>query len=144
VIRPGGLALLYLYYALDGRGPIFKAIFGVVNGMRTLTSRWPRPVVFVVAFAIALLCYWPLARISAVLEGLGRQRVAAMVPLSFYSRRSFRTMVNDSLDRFGTRVERRLTREQMDAFLRQAGLDEVRFSTRPPFWHAVGRRKLVP
>ena len=48
-------------------------------------------------------------------------------------------MRTDSLDRFGTRLEKRYTREQMEALLRGAGLTDIRFCS-SVFWCAVGTR----
>ena len=49
-------------------------------------------------------------------------------------------MLNDSLDRFGTRLEKRYSRAQMLELLRGAGLHDVRVSDRPPYWHGLGLR----
>ena len=140
VVRPGGLVLTYLYYALDGRGPLFRAVFRGVNGVRRLTSALPRPAVVAFARAIAALVYWPLARLSALLASVGARALADALPLSFYRGRPFSLMANDSLDRFGTRIELRFTRADMERLLRGAGLDEVVFSDAPPYWHAVASR----
>ena len=139
-VKPGGEVLLYLYYALDQRGPLFRTLFRAVDAVRRLTSRAPRPVVYAVSLLVAGLVYWPLARLSRVLTGLGLERLASALPLSFYRDRSFAIMRNDSLDRFGTRLERRYSRAQMAALLESAGGEAISFSTRPPYWHAVARR----
>jgi len=60
------------------------------------------------------------------------------MPLSFYRDRTFYVMRNDALDRFGTKLEQRFSRREIAGMMRAAGLDEVRFSEKPPFWCAVG------
>lgn len=50
-------------------------------------------------------------------------------------------MQTDALDRFGTRLEKRFTRQQMQTFLEQAGLEKITFRENEPFWCAVGLRK---
>ena len=49
-------------------------------------------------------------------------------------------MRTDSLDRFGTRLEQRFSRAEIAAMMADAGLEDVRFSERPPFWVACGRK----
>lgn len=137
-IRPGGLALIYLYYALDGRPFPYRIMFRVVDLARRVVSRLPRSAAHAFATAVALVVYLPLARLSRLLHAWGLKALADQLPLSFYRGLPFRIMRNDSLDRFGTQVEQRFTREAMRALLGAAGLTSIRFSPQMPFWHAVG------
>ena len=139
-IRPGGWFLVYLYYALDGRGPLFRSVFAVVDGLRRVISSLPQFLIAPTTTAIAALVYLPLARLARVLELARLGRLADRIPLRFYSALSFRTMRNDSIDRFGTRLEKRYRREEVIGLLERAGLEDVRVSEEPPYWHAVGRR----
>ena len=139
-VRPGGHVLLYLYYALDDRGPLYRALFVAADALRRVLSRQPRFVVGGIAVLIAGVVYWPLARSAALLEWAGAERVAEKLPLTFYRHLSFRTMRNDSLDRFGTRLERRYTRAEVKALMHGAGLVDVALSESPPFWHGVGTK----
>ena len=43
------------------------------------------------------------------------------IPLSAYRTKSFYTMRTDSLDRFGTRLEHRFTKEKIEAMMRSMG-----------------------
>jgi len=140
-VRPGGLVLLYLYYALDQRGPLFRGVFQAVDLARRVISRQPRAAARAIATVIAATVYWPLARGGAIVERAGAPGLAAKLPLSFYRHLSFATMRNDSLDRFGTRLERRYTREQMRELMSGAGLVDVRISDSPPYWHGVGAKR---
>ena len=63
------------------------------------------------------------------------------IPLSAYRKLSFYTMRTDALDRFGTRLEKRFSREQIKAMMEKAGLERVKFSENIPFWCAVGYRR---
>jgi hypothetical protein len=47
-------------------------------------------------------------------------------------------MRTDSRDRFGTPLEQRFTRREIARMMEAAGLQDVRFSEREPFWVAVG------
>jgi hypothetical protein len=63
------------------------------------------------------------------------------IPLSFYRTKSFYTMRTDALDRFGTSLEQRFTAKQIRAMMADAGLGDIKFSDRNPFWCAVGYRQ---
>lgn len=139
-VRPGGIVVIYVYYALDGRGPGFQAAFRTVDAVRRVISGLPASLLPPVTGAIAALVYWPLARTAALLERVGLGRIARRLPLGFYSTLSFRTMRNDSLDRFGTRLEKRFTRRQVIDLLEGAGLKDVVVSAGPPYWRASGRQ----
>jgi SAM-dependent methyltransferase len=141
-LRPGGYCLIYLYYALDNRGPVFRGVYRIVDLVRRVLSRSPQAVVGPISGVIAASVYLPLARASWALRSLGLRRVAVALPLSSYADRSFRTMRNDSLDRFGTRLEKRFTRTDVVQLMERAGLEEVRVADSAPFWHAVGRRPI--
>ena len=63
-------------------------------------------------------------------------------PLSYYQDKSFYTMRTAALDRFGTALEQRFSRAQIEAMMRTAGLEDIIFSEAPPYWCAVGYRPL--
>ena len=47
-------------------------------------------------------------------------------------------MRTDSLDRLGTRLEHRFTRNEIQTMLESAGLENIAFRENEPFWCAVG------
>ena len=141
-VKAGGVVLLYLYYALDSRGPAFYMIFRIVDLVRRVTSRLPRRLVHLFAGLVAIAIYWPAARASKCLHRLGFRRLASLLPLSGYSDRSLSVMMNDSLDRFGTRVEKRYRRAEIIDLMHSAGLAAAIVSDRPPYWHAAGRKSV--
>jgi hypothetical protein len=49
-------------------------------------------------------------------------------------------MRNDALDRFGTALEQRFSKSQVETMMRDAGLENVTISPNIPYWHAVGKR----
>jgi len=89
--------------------------------------------------AIAATVYFPLARGASLLERVGMD--VNHFPLSTYRHRSFYVMRNDALDRFGTRLEQRFTREQIAEMMRDAGLERVVFRDGAPYWCALGYRR---
>jgi len=131
--------LLYLYYALDNRPGWFRAIWRASDVCRRLVSRLPHYLRYTVTQGIAAVLYWPLARTARLLEiaGVNVERF----PLSFYRNRSFYVMRTDALDRFGTTLEQRFTRVEIERMMSDAGLRDIRFSEEPPYWCAVGLRQ---
>jgi SAM-dependent methyltransferase len=136
-LKPGAPLLVYLYYAFDNRPPWFRALWRASDVARRVISRQPSRVRNVVCDALAASVYYPLARGAAVGERLGID--VAHWPLSSYRNRSFYMMRTDSLDRFGTSLEKRYTRNEMETLMRSAGLTDIRFCS-SVFWCAVGTR----
>jgi len=44
----------------------------------------------------------------------------------------------DALDRFGTCLEQRFSRDQIKIMMEQTGLERIKLSANEPFWCAVG------
>jgi SAM-dependent methyltransferase len=139
-LKPGAPFLLYLYYALENRPWWYRAVWQLTDLARRLVSRLPAMIKELIAELVAALVYWPLARFARWRERRGHN-VDHMF-LSIYRHKSFYVMRNDALDRFGTSLERRFTRAQIESMMRNAGLEAIRFSDSPPFWCAVGSRRL--
>jgi ubiquinone/menaquinone biosynthesis C-methylase UbiE len=137
-LKRGAPFALYIYYAFDNRPPVFRAIWRVADLGRRFISRLPFPLRYGITQPIALFVYWPLARLSLLLERLGLD--VAAFPLSGYRHRSFYSMRTDALDRFGTRLERRFTRDEIRRMMEDAGLERIRFSDEIPHWCAHGFR----
>lgn len=140
-LKPGAPLLVYLYYAFDNRPRWFRALWRLSDVMRRGISRAPNPVRHLICDALAGSVYYPLARGAALAERLGID--VEHWPLSAYRHRSFYGMRTDSLDRFGTRLEKRYTREEIETLLRNAGLRDIRFCS-SIFWCAVGTRSSDP
>ena len=138
-LKPGAPFLLYLYYALDNRPAWFRALWKASDQGRKAISRLPFRLRRAVTDAIAVGIYWPLARAARLAERAGID--PEPLPLSFYRRSSLYTMRTDALDRFGTRLEQRFTRGQIEAMMMDAGLDGIRFANGAPYWVAWGRKR---
>ena len=138
-LKPGAPFLVYLYYSLDNRPPWFRQLWRTSDALRKTISRLPFRARNAAAAIIAAGVYWPLARIAKITASAGLD--VSNLPLSAYRYRSFYSMRTDSLDRFGTRLEQRFSRAEIDAMMRAAGLENVRFSETPPFWVACGTRR---
>jgi SAM-dependent methyltransferase len=138
LLKPGAPLLLYLLYALDDRPLWFRAIWKMTDSLRRGISRLPFRAKRLLTGLIALFVYWPLARLGGLAARKGLDPTGW--PLSYYRDKSFYTMRTDALDRFGTGLEQRFSRAQIEAMMRTAGLDDIIFSETPPFWCAVGYR----
>lgn len=138
-LKPGAPFLLYLYYALDDRPAWFRLLWKTSELGRRSISRMPFPLRRGVTEVIAATVYWPLARSARLAERVGLP--IGSWPLKAYRNGSYYTMRTDALDRFGTRLEQRFSRSQIERMMHDAGLVDVRFSDREPYWVAVGVRE---
>lgn len=138
LLKPGAPLLLYLYYAFDNRPLWFRGLWQVSDWGRRLISCLPSQLKHFATDGIAALVYWPLARLSLVMEKAGC--AVGSVPLSYYRHHTFYTMRTDARDRFGTPLEQRFTRVQIETMMREAGLTNIQFSTGAPYWCAVGTK----
>jgi ubiquinone/menaquinone biosynthesis C-methylase UbiE len=127
-LAPGGTLLVYLYYAFDNRPVWFRSIWTISDLFRRCISAMPFSLRYAVSQVIALLIYWPLARAAKYFP------VPKSWPLRFYADRSFYFMRTDALDRFGTKLEKRFTKQQIILMLKTAALENIHFSDGEPYW----------
>ncbi len=131
--------LIYLYYKFDNRNFLFKSLWKISDFLRLLICLLPFSIKRLFTDLLALLVYYPLARLSYVID---KFRIStSSIPLSFYKNKSFYTMRTDSLDRFGTKLEKRFTRSEIENFLSLSGFKDIKFSEKAPFWVAICRKK---
>ena len=57
--------------------------------------------------------------------------------LSDYRNKPFYQIRNDALDRFGTRLEQRFSRQQIEDMLLESGFEDISFSEEMPFWTSI-------
>ncbi len=136
LLKVGAPFLLYLYYAFDNRPGWFRVVWRMSDWGRRLICRLPSGIKHIITDTIAVFVYWPLARLSKLLAKLGCS--VYFIPLSFYRDHSLFTMRTDARDRFGTPLEQRFTRIEIENMMRNAGLGDIRFSEAAPYWCAVG------
>lgn len=136
LLKKGAPFLIYLYYNFDNRPVWFKAIWKMSDFLRKIISRTPFRMRSLITDILAGIIYFPLARINLLLEKMGFS--CTSIPLYYYRDKSFYTMRTDSLDRFGTILEQRFSKKQIEAMLIKAGLDNIQFSDKQPYWTAIG------
>ena len=135
-LKPGAPLLVYLYYSFDNRPFWFRATWKVSDAFRNIISRLPFSVKRVVTDIIAAIVYFPFAKFSLLAEKLDMD--VDGIPLSTYRRHSFYTMRTDALDRFGTTLEQRFSKQQITELMENNELENIRFSEKEPYWCAVG------
>jgi len=139
-VKPGGYFLVYLYYSLDNRGLFFKTLFYISNAMRKIISKQRPFLKGLLCDLLAILIYIPFVSVSKLLRLLGLKHLIKYIPLSYYSNKSINIIRNDSLDRFGTPLEQRFSKKEIEDMMRSAGLGEIIFSDAAPYWHAIGKK----
>lgn len=135
-LKPGAPFLLYLYFAFDNKPRWYRWLWLLSELVRKTVSKLPHSLRFVVSQILAFVVYWPLARLAWAMEKLGMD--VESFPLSAYRSRSMYVLRTDALDRFGTRLERRFTRSEIEGMMKEAGLERIKFSDKRPYWVALG------
>lgn len=86
--------------------------------------------------------YLPFARISKI---LGKSGVSAEnIPLHNCANMSFKIKANDSLDRFGTKIEKRFNKSKITEMLKRGGfvINTLNYTAKAPYWtFSVQKRK---
>jgi len=138
-LKVGAPFLLYIYYAFDNRPVWYEWLWKLSEIFRSIISRLPSRLRYFASDCMAVFVYWPLSRMAGFLEKKGVS--VKNFPLATYRSRSFYTLRTDALDRFGTRLEKRFTRNEIKNMMEQAGLENIVFSDQVPFWVAVGYKR---
>jgi ubiquinone/menaquinone biosynthesis C-methylase UbiE len=139
-IKRGGYFYVYLYYRFDNRGMIFKTIFHISDGLRKIISRMPQGLKRFTCDMLAVLIYWPLSKFAGLLHRLKLHSLAKKIPLEPYYNKPFYNLRNDCLDRFGTKLEQRFLKREIEVMMQEAGLTEIKFGEKSAFWHAIGKK----
>ena len=139
ILKSGAPLLVYLYYAFDNRGWVYRLLWRASDLVRRIICKLPSRFKHLVTDVIAAIVYFPLARLSLLLDKVGIN--AASMPLFYYRNHSFYTMRTDSRDRFGTPLEQRFTKQQIKSYMERSGLIDIKFSDNAPYWCAVGIKK---
>lgn len=137
VLKPGAPFLVYLYYAFDNRPAWFRALWAASDAVRRGIARSPHRLRLASTRTIAAVVYLPLARLARLLERRGRD--VSTLPLSAYRDQPYYVMQTDALDRFGTRLEKRFTRAEIEGLLVDGGFTGIRFGDDWPYWVVVAR-----
>ncbi|MEX2379418.1 MAG: hypothetical protein WD530_01645, partial [Vicingaceae bacterium] len=136
-----GHALIYLYYALDNRGFLFKLTFYLTGLLRMIVSRLPAKLKQMLCDVIAVVIYLPLVCFSRLVKKTISGNGFKKIPLAYYHDKSWNIIRNDALDRFGTPLEQRFSKIEIKEMLEEAGMHNIVFSDNEPYWHVVAQKK---
>jgi len=137
-LKQGAPFLVYIYYAFDNKPKWFKLIWQATVPFRLFISILPFPIKYIICQLIALMIYFPVVKLSKVIEKFGFN--VENIPLSSYRNQRFYSLRTDALDRFGTKLERRFTKNQITEMMLEAGLEKIEFRDKDPYWCAIGYR----
>ncbi|MBK6828551.1 MAG: class I SAM-dependent methyltransferase [Chitinophagaceae bacterium] len=141
-IKPGGHFLVYLYYKLDNRGKLYRFLFSLSDLVRRVVSKMPAWLKKFTCNVMAVFFYMPFILLSRLLKVFGvSKKIRSKIPLHVYENNSFYIIRNDALDRFGTPLEQRFSKAEIQQMMEKAGLGDIVFSNQSPFWHAVGKKR---
>jgi ubiquinone/menaquinone biosynthesis C-methylase UbiE len=138
-LKSGAPFLVYLYYSFDNRPKWFRALHAFSEFGRKIISGLPFHLKLFFTQMIAVLIYFPLARFAWLCEKFGVN--VQNFPLTGYRKRTFYSMPTDSLDRFGTKLEKRFSKKQIEEMMINAGLEKISFRNGSPYWCACGIKK---
>ena len=140
-IKPGGYFLVYLYYNFENRGFLFKALFKLSDMVRWVVCKFPSRIKKFVCDILAVLLYMPFVLFSRLLRFFGvSKKIRNKIPLHRYENTSYYIIRNDALDRFGTPLEQRFSKAEIEEMMKEGGLTDVIFGTAIPYWHAIGKK----
>lgn len=135
LLKKGAPFLLYLYYDLENKPQWYKFAWRISDLFRNIISISPKFIKKNTCFLIAAFIYLPLSRVALLFDLFGFDVKNFL--LADYRRKPFYQLRNDALDRFGTRLEQRFSRQQIENMLKISGFQDVTFSEEMPFWTCI-------
>ena len=139
-IKPNGHFYVYLYYNLDNKGILDKGLLAIANIVRLLVSKLPVLMKKMTCDIIACIIYMPFILLSRFLIKTKLIGIAQKIPLYYYHDKSFYIIRNDSLDRFGTPLEQRFSKDEIKLMMEKVGLKNIVISEGLPYYHAFGQK----
>lgn len=139
-VKKGGYFYCYLYHNLEKMNAWFRFLFWMSEVVRKVVCRLPARPKAIVCDILAVLIYMPFVLWVRFLVLIGLRSVAKKMPLAAYNNKSFFIIRNDSLDKFGTTLEQRFSKKEVEALMKSCGLEDVVISEGTPYYHSVGRK----
>jgi SAM-dependent methyltransferase len=139
-LKKGKYILIYLYYDLDDRSIFYKMIFYLSDLLRRVISSMPSRIKRIICEIIAVIVYMPFILIARLIKFLIKNNFYKKILLSYYHDKSFNIIRNDTLDRFGTPLEKRFSKNEIKLMMGNAGLYDILFSDNEPYWHVIGKK----
>ena len=130
--------LVYLYYALDKRGRLYKLIFYFVDKIRKLVSKITSSTArSVITEVFMWSLYMPAIFIGKILSMFGAP--SSRVPhYATYGHMNLGRIRQDVYDRFFTRIEQRVSKKEIHQL--SDTFSEIIVSDGLPYWHFLCRK----
>jgi ubiquinone/menaquinone biosynthesis C-methylase UbiE len=130
--------LLYLYYNFDNKPTWFKIVWKISDILRLIICRLPFFLKYPISQIIAFLVYLP---VSITLKFLKKNKIQIKnFPLSYYHDKKFYIMRTDALDRFGTKIEKRFSKNEIRKMMEKSQFENITFSNKEPYWTVLGTK----
>jgi SAM-dependent methyltransferase len=139
LVRPGGELRLYVYRTLDDEPWFRRALLGAVSQIRKATTRVPFSALHAFSAMVSAVATGAfLLPRRALRRWAWGERLTRGLPLVHYQDVPFRMLVAEQFDRFSAPLEGRHRREEVESWLRDAGLQVT--AVLPGLgWRAVAR-----
>jgi SAM-dependent methyltransferase len=140
LVAPGGTLRLYVYRSLADEALARRALLSLVTGLRAVTTRLPTDLLHAFSWMVSAIATGAFLVPRRALRrwSLG-DRVTRGLPLVQYTDVPFRMLVAEQFDRFGAPLEGRHRRDEVEGWLRGAGLEVV--AILPGLgWRAIARK----
>jgi SAM-dependent methyltransferase len=139
-VKKGGYFYCYLYHNLEKMNGWFRTLFWLSELIRKVVCQLPQKPKAIVCDILAVVIYMPFILLIRFLVLIGLRSIAKKLPLAAYNNKSFFIIRNDSLDKFGTNLEQRFSKQQVEAFMKNCGLTDVVISSGTPYYHSIGKK----
>jgi SAM-dependent methyltransferase len=140
-VKKGGYFYCYLYHNLEKMSWVLRTLFWMSELVRKIVCHLPQKIKAVVCDILAVVIYMPFILWVRFLVLIGLRELAKKMPLSAYNNKSFFIIRNDALDKFGTKLEQRFSKKEVEQMMINCGLENVVVSDGTPYYHSVGRKK---
>ena len=139
ILKKNSPFLLYLYYNFDNKSKIYYHVWKFSDFFRKGISLLPFRLKKIICFLIAIFIYVPLSKSCLLLEKIGIP--TNNIPLNYYKDKNFYIIYNDSLDRFGTKLEKRFSKKEIKKMLLETGFNNIKFNKSMPYWTVLSYKK---
>jgi 2-polyprenyl-3-methyl-5-hydroxy-6-metoxy-1,4-benzoquinol methylase len=135
MLKNDGHCLVYVYSDLSQHSFVYRGIWFCSNIIRNIVSKLPMSLKAKVCDFLAFIAYLPLSRLAKLISQIPFLKDGVKyLPLNYYKDKSFYVMRTDSLDRFGTKLEKRYSQSSIKLLAEEAGFQEIKFSNVKPYW----------
>lgn len=141
--KPGADVLVYLYWSLNDEPQWKKHILTAVGMVRRVTTRMPFPLVRAFSWGVAVGCDLIFVAPYRILRNRRWGSFAETLPLKLYADFPFRLLYQDQFDRFSAPIENRYDREEVEGWLKRAGVEDWEI-LRGSGWRAMGKMAARP